>query len=995
MHEGRRQKLADFVAWVADHVTGDEKGQAQVFLDRLFQAFGQKGSLDVGGSPEMRIKKPAEDGGGTAFADYVWKPVVLIEMKRRGVDLAKHYRQAFDYWTRLVPDRPRYVVLCNFDQFHVYDFDRQVDDPVDTVALGDLPDRWGPLAFLFPTNERPTFGNDREQVTRQAANRLAECYNKLKTRGVAPGLRQRFVLQCLVALFAEDIGLLERYTFAKLLDDCKQPSDSYDLIGGLFRAMNRRDGNPGGRYRGVRYFNGGIFADPAEIDLHADEVSQLRQAAKADWSKVSPEIFGTLFEHSMETDARHAFGAHFTSQIDIYKIIRPTITDPWTAAITAAKTGAALVKLLQRLTRLRVLDPACGSGNFLYLAYREMKRLEGLVRDRLRTDFPATQPTLDHVNARQFFGIDVNPFAVELAKVTMMIGRKLAIDELHIADEADLPLDNLDANFRCADALITPLTPSPGTAGEGGGEGTSTAGKLSAAGYIRTPWPPADVVIGNPPFLGAKRLKPERGADYVNAVRRLYPDVPGMADYCVYWIRRAADHLPPCTADDPFAGRGGLVGTQNIRNNQSRVGGLDHVVATGTIVDAVDNQPWSGEANVHVSIANWIKTRDAAVVPKVKRLWSRVAPPPYVNHAPKRGVRTDKAFELQDREARDINPALSDEVDVTAAAVLGSSVLPKRVFQGVTPGHGGFVIDGAERRALVDRDPQSNELIHPYLIGRELVTGDGTPERFVIDFQQRTMLEAQAFKGAVERIRQTVLPDRQSKADAGKDINGNMRPHHRQFLDRWWKLSWDRADLFEARNRLEGRFIACSRLTKRPIFVFVAKSIWPADALQNFMFDDDYSYGVLQSDQHWLWFITKCAKMKSDFTYTPNSVFDTFPWPQSPTKPQVDAVAAAGREVRRVRAEALAVIPGGLRAVYRSLELPGKHPLKDAHAALDAAVLAAYGFSPKADLLKQLLDLNHAVAANEAAGRPVTAPGVPASYGDPTPLVTADCIRPA
>src|SRR5688572_20122292 len=113
----RTERLTDFVGWASRHVTGDEKGQAQIFVDRLFQAFGQKDSLDVGGTPEFRVRKSADDGGGTTFADYVWKPVVLIEMKRRGVDLAGHFRQAFDYWTRLVPGRPRYVVLCNFDEF--------------------------------------------------------------------------------------------------------------------------------------------------------------------------------------------------------------------------------------------------------------------------------------------------------------------------------------------------------------------------------------------------------------------------------------------------------------------------------------------------------------------------------------------------------------------------------------------------------------------------------------------------------------------------------------------------------------------------------------------------------------------------------------------------------------------------------------------------------------------------------------------------------------
>src|SRR5437763_16004012 len=130
--QSREERIQAFVDWCAAHITGDEKGQAQIFLDRLFQAFGQKGSLDVGGTAEMRIRKSSEDGGGTSFADFVWKPVVLIEMKKRGADLSKHYRQAFDYWVRLVPDRPQYVVLCNFHEFWVYDFNNQLDSPKDT-----------------------------------------------------------------------------------------------------------------------------------------------------------------------------------------------------------------------------------------------------------------------------------------------------------------------------------------------------------------------------------------------------------------------------------------------------------------------------------------------------------------------------------------------------------------------------------------------------------------------------------------------------------------------------------------------------------------------------------------------------------------------------------------------------------------------------------------------------------------------------------------------
>jgi hypothetical protein len=966
-----REKLAEFTAWCQKNITGDEKGQAQIFLDRLFQAFGQPGSLDVGGHPEFRIRKADEDGGGTAFADYVWKPVVLIEMKKRGENLQKHYRQAFDYWSRLVPNRPRYVVLCNFDEFRVYDFDTDLDTPKDTLALKDLPERWGPLAFLAPGSPKPTFVNDREVVTRQAADRLAECFRTLIKRGEPRELAQRFILQMLVALFAEDIDLLPKYFVTKILEDCTTPASAYDLIGGLFEAMNTNPPESGGRFKGVNYFNGGLFANPARLEIQELELDLLRKAASYDWSKVQPEVFGTLFQHSMGDQERHAFGAQFTHPSDIMKIVGPTIVEPWREQIEGARTLKRLRELLHRLHQFRVLDPACGCGNFLYIAYRELKRLEARIYERMAEFASQAEPgqmRLSFLSAQNFYGLDILPFAVEIAKVTMMIARKLAIDELHITEPV-LPFGNLDKNFIAADALLTP-------------EG------------LPAQWPKADVIIGNAPFLGAKLLKPERGPDYVNTLRRAYAEVPGMADYCVYWFRKAADHLPACTADDPVAGRAGLVGTQNIRNNQSRVGGLDYVVKTGTIVEAVENQPWSGEANVHVSIANWVKTQDAALLPKTRKLWFKVEPSADAKKLRKRGSGpASKEYELDVRECDEINSTLSDKTDVSGAKILRCNTDPQRVFQGVAPGHEGFLLTAKEVSDFTNKSEKNNEVIFPYLIGDEILTGNGTPDRFVLDFQQRTMLEARAYTAPFARVQELVLPARMKAAEEGKDAEGNMRPHHKQFLERWWKLSWDRADMVGEIAKIS-RYLVCSRVTKRPVFAFVHSSIRPGDALQVFIFQDDYSFGILQSHAHWLWFTTKCSKLAERFRYTPPSVFDTFPWPQTATVKQIDSVAAAARELRRVRAEALPKMKGGLRALYRTLELPGANPLKDAHAALDAAVLTAYGFNPKKDLLAQLLALNQAVAAKIEKGEPVMPPGVPKNYPDTKTLVTEDCIKP-
>lgn len=973
MSDSRTDKLSSFIEWARLHVKGDEKGEAHIFLDRLFQAFGHPGSLDVGGEPEYRVRKASEDGGGTAFADFVWKPLVLIEMKKRGTVLSKHYRQAFDYWTRLVPGRPRYVILCNFDEFEIYDFETQMDSPVGRVKLADLAENYGSLAFLFPDQPKPVFENEHVAVTREAAAKLAKCFNLLVSRGVDRPLAQRFILQILIAFFAEDIGLMERYFVTRLLDEADEKT-SYDLLGGLFRAMNNSSGNAGGRFKGVPYFNGGVFSQPAELELTGPEIVLLRECAASDWSKVQPEIFGTVFEQTLDKEERHASGAHFTHPADIMKIVGPTIVEPWRKEIEKATTARDLGKLLHRLQEFQVLDPACGSGNFLYIAYREMKRLEARIYERLDTEFPSKaageQMRLSFLSAQNFHGMDINPFAVELAKVTMMIARKLAIDELHIT-ERPLPLDNLDRNFIASDALLVE-----------GADGKAT----------RTEWAKADAIIGNPPFLGAKLLKPELGPDYVKKLRALYPEVPGMADFCVYWFRRAHDHLPSCTPADPVAGRAGLVGTQNIRNNASRVGGLDHIVKDGTIVEAVDNQPWSGEANVHVSIANWVKTQEPSLLPKSRRLWHKVEPSAATKKQWKnQGKKASKEYELSYRDVQVINSALSDQTDVAKASVLNCNIDPPAIFNGQFPRHHGYVLTPAVARDFLAKDPANREVVHPFLIGAEMLTA-GTPKRWVIDFQKKDVISAKRYADPFDHLQNHVLPTVEELAKKERVKSGKESGQDQQWAKTWWQHFRCRKELIDTIAKLP-RYLACCEVTKRPIFCFVDSDIRPDHTLEAFVFADDYSFGVLQSSAHWIWFVTKCSKLNERFRYTPESVFDTFPWPQDPSAKAIEAVAASGREVRRIREEALQHLKGGLRALYRTLELPGANPLKDAHAALDAAVLSAYGFDPKADLLAQLLDLNQSVAAKITAGQPVTAPGLPPIITDPTPYITSDCIK--
>jgi hypothetical protein len=228
--------LAQFAA----KLKGDEKSEAQTFLFHLLAAFGHDANtLPEGSTFEYRVRFPGER---TQFADFVWPGRCRIEMKSRGVKLSKHYQQTFDYWLNLVPHRPPYVALCNFDEFWIYDFNTQHSQPVDRVPFADLPACHAALNFLFPRAFQPLFGHNWVEVTREAAKDLANAFNSLVLRGEDRVRARRFILQCVVAMFAEDIGLLPQDLFTRPLDECRRSASSYDLIDGLFRQMN--DSNP-------------------------------------------------------------------------------------------------------------------------------------------------------------------------------------------------------------------------------------------------------------------------------------------------------------------------------------------------------------------------------------------------------------------------------------------------------------------------------------------------------------------------------------------------------------------------------------------------------------------------------------------------------------------------------------------------------------------------------------------------------------------------------
>ncbi|MFK7604110.1 DNA methyltransferase [Deinococcus sp. SM5_A1] len=947
------QHMQTFVAYWRT-LKGDEKGESQVFLDRLFQAFGHAGYKEAGATLEERV---AKTGGGKKYADLVWRPRVLIEMKKRGEKLANHYQQAFDYWLKLVPDRPRYAVLCNFDELWVYDFNTQLDEPMDRVRIEELPERFTVLNFLFPQEKAPLFGNNRVDVTREAADSVAKVLNSVIARGEDRPRAQRFLLQCVMAMFAEDFELIPRGFFTELADDARQGrGSSYDLFGGLFQQMNTPTRARAGRFAPIPYFNGGLFSAVDPIELTRDEAHLLHAAARYNnWARIQPQIFGVLFQSSMGREDRHARGAHYTSEADIMRVILPTVVTPFQTRIDAASTQKELRAVLDELAAFNVLDPACGSGNFLYVAYRELRRLEARALLRLR-DLSAPGAALPptRVSVRQMHGLEYDSFGAELARVTLSLAKELSIREMGellgntgLEFDQPLPLDNLDDRIVQGDALFTP-------------------------------WPRVNAIVGNPPFQSKNKLQREMGAAYVKKLRAAYPGVPGRADYCVYWIRKAHDHLQG-------GQRAGLVGTNTIRQNDSRVGGLDYVVQNGgTITDAVGTQVWSGDAAVHVSIVNWVRGD---------------APGP--GHlAWQAGDHRDSPWHSLDLPV--INSALSAGTDVTGAQKLSANARSGACYQGQTHGHKGFLLDGLEAGQMLAADPRNAEVIFPYLTGDELLrTSPPHPTRYVIDFQPRDTFAARAYKLPFARVEREVLPTREAAAAEEEQRNAEVladnpkaktNKHHRNFLNQWWLMSYGRGELIQKISSLP-RYIACARVTKRPIFEFVDSQIRPSDVVMAFPFADDYSFGILQSSAHWTWFLARCSSLGGTPRYTSDTVFDSFPWPQAATPGQVRAVADAAVALRDLRNTVMRRQGWSLRDLYRTLDTPGKNPLRDAQAGLDAAVRAAYAMPAGADVLAFLLALNARLAAAEARGEALVGPGLPAGL-DAAELTTGDAVRP-
>ncbi len=697
-----RANLTRFVArWsVRD---GYERGEAQTFLTELFDCYGKRLS-DVAEFERFQA-------GG--FIDLIWPRVCIVEMKSASEAgrLARHREQALNYWREAADAEkgipaPEYVVLCAFKRFEVWEPGRFPKAPRVKFDLDELPDRYTSLLFL--TGGEPVFNARQEGVTLEAVGKLADLFQQIEQRGEGdPQSRRRFILQAVWCMFAEDLGQIPGQGFTRVIDDliANPRRSSADDLGRLFEYLD--DPSPErpthGLYAGVPYANGSLFAEPGRIDLTPEELALLREVSASNWHEVQPSIFGSLLQGVFGHEKQWRLGAHYTHESEIQKIVVPTIVEPWTERIEALSSHKEAKQAQADLLNFAVLDPACGSGNFLYVAYRELRRIEAKLAARaaelaLAEGRPAQEGLSAFFPLQNMRGIEIEQFGVDLARVTLWMGHKLAVEELDL-DESTLPLADL-SGIRRADAL-------------------------------RAEWGEANAIIGNPPYHGSQNLRRILDEDYVEWLKDHFH--AGLKDLCVYWFRRAAEQMRP-------GDRAGLVGTNSVSQNRARGASLNYMIERGGVItDAVSRQKWPGEAVVNVSIVNWVQQPSE--------------PPQHfvLDGEPVEGINTrlrESKLAIEEYEPLPANLGRSFQGPIPAGSFYLEPEEAKEILARDDANYSEVV-----RPYLIGDDITEEP--------------EQQPRRFIIDFAFMALEEAMKYPASLEVVRERVKPERDENRDKG------------------------------------------------------------------------------------------------------------------------------------------------------------------------------------------------------------------------------------
>ena len=837
------------------------------------------------------------------------------------------------------------------------------------------------------------------KVTREIADQLALLGRSFEKQGHDADRVAAFLMRCLFSMFAEDVDLIPRESFTKLLREMAEtPENAAPMLESLWSTMNSGGFSPVLRSKVLR-FNGGLFADAEALPLDSQQIALLAGAASKDWRTVEPAIFGTLLERALDKRQRHKLGAHYTPRAYVERLVIPTVIEPlradWEAVQAAAyaladqgkmKEARAEVHAFHRkLADTRVLDPACGSGNFLYVALELMKRLEGEVTallEELGEEQTALSLASFTVDPHNFLGIELNPWAARVAELVLWIGYlqwhfrthgKAAPSEPVLRDFHNI--ENRDAVF--AYAAKTERRNADGTlatrwdgyskiihnvTGEGVPDPEARVQVYDYSKPRPASWPEAEFIVGNPPFIGTARMRELLGDGYTEALRAAYPNLPDSIDFVMYWWEKAA-----LATRAGKTRRFGFITTNSLRQTFNRRVLEPHLSDPKkplSLVMAVPDHPWVDASDgAAVRIAMTIAARGNAA----GRLME---------------VEAERAEEQEAEGKRVTFSNRSGKVfaDLRIGAdVAGAKLLRANEglgYRGMQLIGGGFIVSPQEARTLgLGTSEGLDRHVRPYRNGRDLMA---TPrDVMVIDLFGLSEAEARSRYPAVfQHVLDNVKPERDQ----------NNRDSYKR---NWWIFGEPRRDLRPALDGL-ARYIATVETAKHRTFQFLDGAILPDNMLIAIALDDAAQLAVLSSRQHVAWALAAGARLGvgNDPRYSKSRCFDPFPFPIL-SEADTLTLRALGEELDAHRKARQAAHPKlTLTGMYNVLEklragegIEGKDKeiydqgliglLRDIHDRIDAAVARAYGWPVdlrEEDILLRLVALNRERAAEEARG---------------------------
>lgn len=842
------------------------------------------------------------------------------------------------------------------------------------------------------------------RVTRELAGYLANLSAQLERAGHAPDLVAQFLMRCLFTMFSEDVGLIPKESFTGMLRQYAQPDlrDFLpDALQTLWHTMDTGGFSPDLKAR-LRKFNGKLFHDARALPLSADQIALLLKAAEADWTAVEPAIFGTLLERALDPRERHSLGAHYTPRRYVERLVLPTVLEPlrreWAAAQAAAAqllnegkekpARAELERFLRRLTSIKILDPACGSGNFLYVTLEHLKRLEGEVLAAINSYGVTALLNLSGgttISPRQLLGLELNPRAAAITDVVLKIGYLQWHLRTHGMSELPSPLLDEYENIHQQDAVLQHAPPvarvdangQPVTRWDGvttklhpvtGQPVPDETARVTVNDYPNprpAEWPQADYIVGNPPFVGTARMRDALGDGYTEALRKTYKGkVPDSADLVMYWWYNAAEQVKQGKTEQfGFITTNSLKQTFNRRVMQPFLEGDKSALV---LTFAIPDHPWVDSADgAAVRIAMTVAERRSNGIANGDLLTVKSENVPIGDDAAEVSFSAQKGLILPDL-------TIGAELD-SATSLKSNGNVSNRGFE---LGNAGFILSEEQVQSLNLHEYENIKgYVRPYRNGRDLT--DKPRNVLVIDLHGMTESDLLTqFPNVYQHLIQTVKPEREQNRDEKLRRN-------------WWLHRRSREDLRQALYGLT-RYIATVETAKHRTFQFLNAEILPDNKLIAIALDDAYYLGLLSSRIHVVWAMASGSNLGvgNDSVYVKTRCFDPFPFPDATPQQQARIRESAEQldahrkrqqaehptltltdlynVVEKLRAgEALspkeqAINQQGLASVVLSL-----------HQQLDTAVVDAYGWPdnlPDSEILTRLVRLNHKRTAEEAAG---------------------------